>query len=82
MRRCSVCGKALPPFTGVGRKPEHCATVRCLNIHRRTRKPREFCPRCRGRIGSTPAAQRVVICGPCFVDLCDLAGLERGISAT
>lgn len=77
MRLCMVCGKALPPFTGVGRKPEHCATERCTRIHRRTRKRRNFCPRCGDRIGITPAAQRFVTCGSCFVDQCDVAGLER-----
>lgn len=72
--RCGACAKEIIQPPGSGRPRKHCGTDRCRAIyygnHQRTR-----CARCRSRLAKGRANQRASICGRCFVDLCDLAGL-------
>lgn len=75
MRRCATCGNTLPKEARTGRPSDHCATERCGRIHRRNRR-RTTCARCGCELANTLSARRAAICGACFVDLCDLAGIQ------
>jgi len=78
-RKCGACAKPLPIHRRKGAAPKHCQTERCKRIyysgHQRTR-----CQRCGDPLARGRHVQRAAICGRCFVDLCDLAGLERRAS--
>lgn len=76
MRRCATCAKPLPKMALRGRPADHCATERCARIHRRTRR-RTTCARCGNVLAQSITARRAAICGGCFVDLCDLAGIRE-----
>jgi hypothetical protein len=76
-RRCGACARLLPRHTGRGRPREHCDRERCATIYN-AQVHRIRCARCHGKIGRDRASQRAAICGACFVDLCDLAGFNRG----
>lgn len=75
MKRCAICATPLQKPQRTGRPPDHCASERCDRIHLRTRR-KTTCGRCGGPLATSLSARRAAICGACFVDLCDLAGIR------
>lgn len=71
---CGACGQAIAQPQGGGRPRKHCDNDRCHAIYYGNQQ-RTRCARCRSKLAKGRANQRASICGKCFVDLCDLAGL-------
>lgn len=74
--RCGACAKEIQQSFGPGPPLKHCATERCTRIYY-SGFQRKHCQRCRSPLPRGRAYQRAAICGACFVDLCDLAGLQE-----